>query len=236
MNCFEFRRLILAEPRRRTEEQGEHVVRCASCAALANEIEAFETAVNEAVSVPVPEGLAERVLLRRTMSRSARAGLSALAASVVVATSIGAYFLYAGSSPAIEERIVAAYVLGEQHPAVAAINYVRDHESRLLRETPVLDTAVVHQALAHLGLKLPKSVAMRYLGKCPVPGGTGEHVVLETDFGHVTLILMPHQPVSPRLIVADHKLTALAAPARSGGYILLTDSVANVKQAERLLL
>ncbi len=235
MNCFEFRRLILADPRRRTEEQSEHMAHCASCAALAKEIEGFDSAIHDAASVPVPDGLAERVLLRRTMSRSARAGMWALAASVVVAVGIGAYF-YAGPGPEDEDLIVAAAQLGERHPAVAAINYVVDHESRLLRETPVLDTAVVRQALAHLGLKLPDSVSMRYLGNCPVPGGVGEHVVLETAFGHVTLILVPNQPIAPRVIVADRKMTALAAPVRTGGYILVTDSLDKVRQAERLLL
>jgi hypothetical protein len=235
MNCFEFRRLILADPRRRTEERDEHIARCASCAALATEIDAFETAIHDAASVPVPEGLAERVLLRRTMSPSARAGMWALAASVVVAVGIGAY-IYVDSAPEVDNRIVSASMLGERHPAVAAINYVRDHEPRLLRETPVLDTAVVYQVLAHLGLKIPASVAMRYLGNCPVPGGIGEHVVLETAFGHVTLILVANQPIAPRVIVADRKLTALAAPVRTGGYILLTDSIDKVMQAELLLL
>ncbi|MDH5535602.1 MAG: DUF3379 domain-containing protein [Betaproteobacteria bacterium] len=235
MNCFEFRRLVLAEPRRMTGEQREHMARCEACAALAKEIEAFETAIHDAAAVPVPEGLAERVLLRGTMSRSARAGAWALAASVLVVVGIGAYF-YAGPGPEHEEHIVAAAQLGERHPAVAAISYVVDHESRLLRETPVLDTAVVRQALAHLGLKLPDSVTMRYLGNCPVPGGIGEHVVLETDFGHVTLILVPNQPIAPRVIVADRKMTALVAPVRTGGYILVTDSVDKVRQAERLLL
>lgn len=235
MNCFEFRRLILADPRRRTEERQAHLARCGRCAALAAEVEGVETALHDAAAVPVPEGLAERVLLRRTMSRSARAGMWALAASVIVAVGVGAYF-YAGPGVQGEDQVVAAAVLGERHPAVAAINYVVDHESRLLRETPVLDTAVVRQALAHLGLKLPKTVAMRYLGKCPVPGGIGEHVVLETEFGHVTLILVPNQPIAPRVIVADRKLTALAAPVRTGGYILVTDSIDKVKQAERLLL
>lgn len=235
MNCFELRRLILADPRRRTGEQEEHLAQCASCAALAKEIQGFEAAIHHAASVPVPEGLAERVILRRTMNRSARAGMWALAASVVVAVGLGAYF-YAGPGPEDEDRVVAAAQLGARHPAVAAITYVLDEEPRLLRETPQLDTAVVRRALAHLGLKLPDTVAMRYLGKCPVPGGVGEHVVLETAFGRVTLILVPNQPIAPRVIVADRKLTALAAPVRTGGYILVTDSVDKVRQAEQLLL
>lgn len=77
---------------------------------------------------------------------------------------------------------------------------------------------------------------MRYLGKCPVPGGAGEHVVLQTELGRVTLILVPDHPLGPRVIVADRQMTALANPARSGGYILVADSLDRVKRIEKMLL
>ena len=160
----------------------------------------------------------------------------ALAASLVAAVGTGAYF-YHRSTGLEEEQVLAAVSLSATHPAVAAITYVVDHEQRLLKEGRSGDPAAMRSALERLGLKLPADgVTVRYLGKCPVPDGTGEHVVLQTALGRVTLILVPDHPLGPRVIVADRQMTALAKPARSGGYILVADSLDHVKQIEKILM
>lgn len=233
MNCFEFRRLILANPREKTREQEQHMAQCASCVNLAKEMESFDAQIQEAALVPVPEALAERVLLRHQIRGPARYRAWALAASLVAAFGLGTYF-YRDSG--VDENVVTATALGERHPAVAAISYVLDHEPQLLRENVTGDTKVMGEALMHLGLKLPAGAHVRYLGKCPVPGGTGEHVVLETPYGHVTLILVPQQPFASRVVVADRNKTTVASPARAGGYILVADSLKRVRQVEKLLM
>jgi hypothetical protein len=234
MNCFEFRRLVLAEPRVRTHEQDQHVAYCAACAAMTRELDVFEARIHDAARVPVPEGLAERVLLRHKIRAPAVRAL-ALAASVVAALAIG-MLVYRQPAPQTEP-VMSAAALGEAHPAVAAIAYVVDNESRLLAEGRTGDPAVMRSAFVRLGLKLPGSgVAVRYLGECPVPGGSGEHVVLDTPAGHVTLILVPEQRFGTRVIVTDRNKTAIASPARTGGYILISDSLSPLERIEKLLI
>lgn len=246
MNCFEFRRLTLADPRRRTEEQQEHMAHCASCAALAKEMESFETAIHQAAAVPVPEGLAERILLRQRMAarsgwrawleRPAATGWWALAASLVIGISVGAYFFRDPGPQQQEQQIFAAATLGERHPAVAAISYVLDNEPRLLAANASGDIEVMHRALARLGLKLPAGAGVRYLGKCPVPNGEGEHLVLDTTYGRVTLILVPDQAIAPRVVVTYRSKAALAAPVRSGGIILVANSPETLAKVEKILM
>jgi hypothetical protein len=198
-------------------------------------MENFEARLYQAVQVAVPDALADRILLRRKIRVSAPR-VWALAASLVLAIGISTYFFYGSRGPEPDQVLAPANV-GGSHLAVAAISYVVDHEAKLLAEGRSGDPAIMRAALARLGLKLPsRGVNVRYLGKCPVPSGTGEHVVLETALGRVTLILVPDHPMGPRVIVADRQMTALTVPVGSGGYILVADSVDHLRRIEKTLM
>lgn len=232
MNCFEFRRLLLADPRARTPGQERHLAECAACASLARELEGFQARIHDAVHVPVPEALAERVLLRQKI-RAPALQAWALAASLVAALGTGIYFYRASDG----EGVLTAAVLGVKHPAVAAIAHVLDEEPRMLEQNRGVDPVVMRAAFARLGLNAPASgTTVLYFDKCPMTGGAGNHVVLQTPFGRVTLILVPDQPFASRVVVADRDKTAVASPARAGGYILIADTLKSVKQVEKMLL
>ena len=234
MNCFEFRKLLLAEPRVRTSEQERHLAECAACASLAREMEEFESRVHDAMRVPVPEALAERVLLRRKI-RTPALHIWALAASLVAAIGLGVY-LYPPSDDG-EERVLPAAALGGAHPAVAAIAHVLDEEPRMLKENRGVDPVVMRAAFMRLGLNLPANgTTVLYFDKCPMTGGAGNHVVLQTPFGQVTLILVPDRSFGARVLVADRDKTAIASPHGTGGYILIADSLRNVRQTEKLFM
>lgn len=234
MNCFEFRRLILASPREKTREQEEHMAQCASCADLAGEVENFESRIQEAALVSVPEALAERVLLRHQIRQPARYRVWALAASFVAALGVGIYFY--PTSGGEEDRIYAATSLGANHPAVKAIVHVLDDEPRMIGENRGVDPVAMQAAFTRLGLNVPANgTRVLYFDKCPMTGGAGNHVVLQTPFGQVTLILIPDQPFS-RVVVTHRQMTALTAPAQAGGYILVANSAQTVARLEKMLM
>lgn len=216
------------------------MAQCAACAVLAREVERFDAEIRGAMLVPVPEGLAERVLLRRKVRARSRfggfrIGVWALAASLIVA--LGAVIQVYRADNGDQERIATAAAVGEGHAAIAAISYVLDHEPQLLKANVSGDPAVLESAIARLGLNLPsEGTTVRYLGKCPVPSGEGEHLVLQTPFGQVTLILVPEQSLGPRVVVAYRDRTAAVNPVGSGSYIVVADSLRNVKQLEKLLM
>lgn len=242
MNCFEFRRLIFAEPRRLLSSQSQHMGQCAVCAGLAKDVEDLEAKIHEAMMVPVPEALAERILLRQKTVRSpVKFGFSfggwALAASLILA--IAVTFHLDRKTAREDPQVIAAATLGSNHPAVAAINYVLDNEPKLLMENQSGDMAVLLAALEKMRLKLPADgTTVRYLGKCPVPNGEGDHVVMQTPFGHISLILVPDQLFTSSVVVADRSMLALAAPTRSrnGSLILVADSLSNLKRFEAILM
>jgi len=234
MNCLEFRRLVLIRPRLITAGRQAHPERCARCAGFAQSVAHDEAAIEQAMLVPVPEGLASRVLLRHGIRGPNRWSTLALAASLLAAVGVAFYF---HEAPRQGDEIVSAQRFTANYTAVAAISYVLDHESRLLKENRAGDPKVMHAALSKLGLSLPANIgSVRYLGKCPVTGGIGEHVALETPLGHVTLILVPDQLFASRVVVSDRNLRAVAAPTRSGSYILIAESSSTLKRIEAMLM
>ncbi|MBS01740.1 MAG: hypothetical protein CMQ24_03425 [Gammaproteobacteria bacterium] len=66
MNCLDFRREALADPRlARTEPAlAEHAAACDACRRFAGELAALDAEIERALDVPVPEGLAARIMLR----------------------------------------------------------------------------------------------------------------------------------------------------------------------------
>ena len=234
MTCFEFRRLLFAEPRRRTAEQEEHVAECARCAVASEEALATDVRRAENVFIPVPDALPDRLLLQYGRP-VARYRIWAMAATLLIGVVLGAQ-LYRTYDTA-KEHVASAAALPRDNPAVAAISFVLDHEPRLLKENRTGDPAVMLAAFQRLGLKQPAGgTTIRYLGKCPVPGGTGDHIVLTTPHGAVTLILVPDYPVGSRVMVADRDLTAVAQPVRGGGYIVVGESPQTIRHVERLLM
>ncbi|MGQ0752134.1 MAG: DUF3379 family protein [Betaproteobacteria bacterium] len=235
MNCIEFRRLLLTEPRALSQEQQAHSAQCDACASFAKEIGDQESQITEAVLVPVPESLDERVLLRQRIRRPARLALFALAASMMLAAGIG-FFAYQERKSS-DDHVIAGSNLDSQHPAVAAISYVLDHEPQLLLANQRGDPVVMRDALLRLGIKLPEDkMRVRYLGKCPVPGGAGEHLVLNTPHGHVTLILVPDRSLGSRRVVDYRNRVAVASPLSSGSYILVGESLHTLRRLEQMLM
>lgn len=234
MNCFEFRRSLLADPRLRTHEQEQHLVQCAGCAELAREIEGFEARLEQAINVAVPDALAERVLLRhKSGARATRAwALGAFFAAALAA----AVYLFRGAGGE-REPVYSAAALGTGHPAVAAIAHVLADEPRMLAQARSVDPAAARAAFARLGLNLPAvDTAVLYFDRCPMTGGTGYHAVLHGPFGRVTLILVPERSLGPPVAVADRNRTAAVGRAPEGSYIAVADSLRPIRSLERLLL
>lgn len=234
MNCFEFRKLLLTDPRVRTPEQERHLAGCHACESLVRETETFEARVHDAMRVPVPEALADRVLLRHKI-RAPAVRTWALAASLIAALGVGIYFYRASVNE--DERVLTAAALRAGHPAVTAIAHVLEEEPRMLKANRGVDPVVMRAAFMRWGLNVPaQGTTVLYFDKCPMTGGAGHHVVLQTPFGKVTLIFVPDRSFGTRVLVADRDKTAIAAPHGAGSYILIADSLRDVRQTEKLLM
>ena len=120
MNCLEFRRLCLSEPGSRNKDYITHREECEECARYADSVIAVDGRLADAMRVPVPEDLVNRIKLRQVIqdeqvSRRIRPVQLALAASIVVAVTLGSLFGY---------RIYAAHQYASQLVA-SAVDHTR---------------------------------------------------------------------------------------------------------------
>lgn len=210
MNCLDARRELSGDPRRAGAALQRHLADCPGCAAYRAELLALDARLAEALRVPAPDGLPDRVLLRQGLRRSRAPRWLALAATLVVALGIGGYH-------GVERW--------QQAPALEAIAHVLHEEPHELFIGRRGDPAVLAPVLAAAGLTLAgDGIDVRYTGVCPFRGGFAHHVVLETPFGKATLLLSPDKPLDSTVIADRDGLAALAAPAGQGSYSLVAES------------
>jgi hypothetical protein len=221
MNCLEFHRAKLADPRRLPPEAQAHAAQCAACAAFASSADDAERDLERTLATPLPEGLADRVLLRVQGGRPAWK-VWALAASVVLAVAIGlATLLY--PTPAGE------------HYAREAIEHVA-MEPESFHRVNAGDAQALHDLLRASGARLKAPLgAVRYVKLCPVDTGTGLHIVFETPDGLATLLIVPGQPLAKLEQASSREWNALARPAGRGHYTVVTRSAQATAQVDRLI-
>ena len=221
MNCLEFHREKLADPRRLSAEAQAHAQACASCAAFARSVDESDQRLEEALASPVPDGLADRIILRsRTKNRAWRTW--ALAASVVLAVAVGSSFVRGPKNAADQyARLAIEHVMMEPE----SLTTVRNADPPALR-TIVQDFGGTLKAL-------PGTI--RYIRLCPVEDGTGWHIVFETPEGLATLLVIPGQPLGTTQHASSAEWSALARPTRRGYYAVVTRSAQKTSHVDQLI-
>ena len=222
MNCLEFRRRKLADPRRLSHEALAHMGECTACRGFAIEANETEEHLAAALDVPVPEGLAERIILRRKTGSRFSPRLFALAASVVLTVGIGFTWWKDYSSPDY---------------ARLAIEHVM-HEPESFTTTRSADPELFRTVMHNFGGEMQASIGrVRYMKLCPVPEGTGWHIVFETEQGGLaTLILIPGKRMPEQSAQATvGGWTALARPGGQGFYAIITDSAQSLGAVDEMV-
>ena len=117
MNCLEFRREKLADPRRLSEAAHSHAQECANCALFARSVDDEDAEMLRALSVPVPDGLADRVLLRPKGAHRRAWRAWALAAGVFLGIGLAtAYLVFEPPDP--HARLAIEHVVHEDRKSV----------------------------------------------------------------------------------------------------------------------
>jgi hypothetical protein len=193
MNCLDTRRILMIDPEKSNGDVQNHLAECESCRAFAARLARDEQLLLSSIAIPVPEQLAERILLRTQMQtrtptlwRRIKAVVElffpnpafyAMAASVML--SIGLVVTQTSlEHNANWSEVILAHVLGEAEPLTQATDVAE-------REFNV--------ALKSYGLTAKSNLGkIRYIGRCSLPGGRGVHAVIDTpDLGQVAFILPP---------------------------------------------
>ncbi|MBZ0145316.1 MAG: DUF3379 domain-containing protein [Rhodocyclaceae bacterium] len=222
MNCLEFRRDKLADPRRLSPEAAAHLNDCAACRGFAAEVDENEARLAAVLDVPVPEGIAERIVLRRKAQTRFSPRLGMLAASLVLTFAFGLHqWKDAGS----------------QEYARLAIEHVM-HEPESFTSTRLADPELLRRVMHTFGGEIQASLGkVRYMKLCPVPEGTGWHIVFEAEDGKLaTLILIPAKRMKTDAEQAQvGGWNAVARPGGQGFYAVIADSPDALAKADELV-
>lgn len=162
--------------------------------------------------IPRSESVRHRFTSRRHFNAFA------LAATLLLATALTFTHSYFTSESGVAEALIA-HVL---------------HEPESLRANQAVPGVKLVSALAHAGgtLRGPIGEAV-YYKRCPLPGGEGDHLALETPFGRATVLLLPKRARTATL--AKHGFSAAVLPLGRGSVGVVADSPENLDRMSQLL-
>jgi len=219
--CMDLRREKLADPKRLSADADAHLGECAACRRFAQGIDGMELRAAEVLNIPVPDGLSERVLMRVHRGEKRPWRMWAVAAAFVLSFGIG---------------MVQWQPRPQTDYAMFAIEHVM-HEPQSLTTHRLADPSRFQLVMANFGGTMKSPIGkVRYMRLCPVPNGTGWHIVLDTEAGPATLLLIPGKEISGQVLEAKFRgLTARALPGGQGYYAIVAESPAIVDAVEKLM-
>jgi hypothetical protein len=220
MNCLEFRRETLADPGRPSEAARAHASQCAACSQFRAETLKLDEAIVAGISVPVPEGFGQRMARNaRGPDVERRRRFMALAASLALGVGIGA----------------GAYVWERDDPlARASIDFVVDEEVNAILTSKPSDFSALQSVARALNVQIPQVGEVRYIGTCPFQGTIAHHVVVMTEGGKATLLLLPDKAVGEKARASARGLRAVVAPAR-GGSVAIISGASDLARLEQIV-
>jgi hypothetical protein len=184
-------------------------------------VDESEHSLERALATRVPEGLADRILLRTRLGNPARRKW-AIAAGVVLASAFGWKYFKDSPKPS------------DQYARLAIEHVVMEPES--LTTLRNADAEALRTVLQDFGGRLKEPLGdVRYIRLCPMDGGTCWHVVLETTDGLATLILVPGKTLSAAQTASAGGWNALAQPVARGYYAIVTASPALTTKVDHMV-
>lgn len=213
MNCLDYRRALLSGASE-TEDLRAHRIGCASCTETHKEHLAFEGELRRAMEVPLPEGIADRLVQPALHpARMDRRRFLAAAAVAAGAIGIGLYAWRDSDDPVAMACI--DFVMKDEAKSIMMGAMPRAEAARLLADSlPV-------ERLEGIG-------RVMHIGPCPFQGGTAYHVVLMVPQDKVTLLVMPGTAMPARTRAAHDGLYASVVPLRKGSVGIVGASAAVV--------
>jgi len=202
MTELEARRLLLADPRHLTPELREAIAHNPALALIRDELLELDDRVrHELTSAPLPDPLADRMVLGARYGRAPRMRLAIAAAVAALAVALPWSLMQTS---------------GDED---AMIDHVRESIWEL-RDNPGVPSGVVRASLAELGVGFADSaVRIRHLGRCVVAGRQGRHFTIDGPQGVISFVVLP---AKEGIVVADsvHKGDTLGVFERRGGVLV----------------
>jgi predicted anti-sigma-YlaC factor YlaD len=222
MNCIDLRREALAQPLRLGEQARDHMETCPACRAFVERQRELDARLFDALQVPAPDGLADRILVAHGIRRRRAPWIWGIAASIVVAAGIASV-----APAAFSGRALAGEAIAHVHEEPQALRLLSAHSP-----------AMLPTELATQGMRLTRALGeVTYATLCPMASGKAMHIVVATPNGPVTLLLLPSDTTRRRrTLVESDGMTAIAIPAARGSIAIVAKSREQALAIENALI
>ena len=184
MDCLQFRRTAGADPEHLDAAARTHAESCPRCAAHLGELRSLDARILAALEVPVPGAPSAPGASSAPIVGLDRRRWLALAASIVAGVMVGTLLWVAGPQNSLARDLVEH--LGHEPEALV----VTDRPE---------DAAVLEDVLERGGIRLRPGIGtVSYANTCLFRGRRVPHLVVQTDGGPVTVMVLRHErPARP---------------------------------------
>jgi hypothetical protein len=202
MQCLEFRRAVGAEPGLQTPEVMTHLENCTACAEYRRQMLDLDRLVRRALEIPV--GPASRPAVGR---KHPRWSWVAMAASVLLAVVLGFTLLTSGPSESL---------------AATVVDHIQHEPGSMVATTERVAPLTLDEVLERAGIRLRDSFgAVTYARSCPFRGYTVPHLVVQSQHGPVTVLVLTHETIAPPIQFEEGGLRGTIVPAGPGSIAIV---------------
>jgi hypothetical protein len=212
MNCDQLRTIVGAEPNSTDPDVLAHIESCPDCTRYRQEMQAMDRLIYRALAIEAP---AEK-------RNSPPSRVWRMAASVLVTVAIGALSLW--------------LLTPRQSFAAEAIAHVKHEQFSLVRTSKAVDEQELEAVLAASRLRLkPGAARISYAQSCPFRGQHVPHLVVQTEQGPVTALVVTDAPTQAREHIDEDGFQGDIIPAPRGVIVVLGQNVPVDEVAKTLL-
>lgn len=225
MNCENYREAIAQDP----SYDDAHLNDCADCRAFRDEMRALDAKIASALEIDVP------ALTMPELPEIDTANVTALprrrftapqwlaAAATVAAVAVLGFFTIGGdrSYDSLADEIIAHL----------------DHEPYALKVTdvPVEDRRLNQIVPANIATMNHNAGLITYAQSCVINGKEVPHLVLQGQYGPVTILLMPEEMVDGPQSLMGESINGVILPVGDGSIAIIGEDGENLERVERNL-
>jgi len=202
MNCEEFRTIVGAEPNTTRPDALAHAEQCAECARYREEMQTMDRLIYRALAVDVQPAAAPK--LTQSNPRIWRMAASLLITAIVVA-------------------FTSIWLLTPRDTfAAEVIAHIEEEPDSLLITSERVSNEHIEKLLAAARMRLKPGVGpISYATPCTFRGRLSPHLVVQTEHGPVTVLVLPEEPTRPRERINEEGFEGVVLPAPRGVIVVL---------------
>jgi hypothetical protein len=220
MNCEQLQTIVGAEPNSTHPEVLAHIQQCPACARYREELQAMDRLIYRALAIEAPAEKSAAQLLSPPEQRPAR--VWRMAASVLVTVLVGAMGLWLLSP--------------RESFAEEAITHMKHEQFSMVRTSETVDDDRLKQILAVSRLRLKAGAAhVSYAQSCAFRGQQIPHLVVQTEQGPVTVLVVTDAPTQQRERINEEGIQGVILPAPRGVIVVLGEDAPVDAVAKTLL-